>query len=84
MTDFPPAVHRLAERYEVPLETAAFAYGRTIAAFKQAAAEFGIAGHPDGKCPSAGCQCSPLEPLITARANELLGLATGSADAGRA
>jgi hypothetical protein len=81
MPDFPPAVHRLAEYYEVPLEAAAFAYGRTIAAFRQAAAEFGIAGHPDGKCPSAGCQCSALEPLIAARAEELLARPGGGDDA---
>ena len=67
------AVRLLAEYYEMPLAETAAAFNMTLAAFKQALDEFGIPEHPDGKCPSPGCQCSPLEALVTARANELLG-----------
>jgi hypothetical protein len=69
------AARLLAEYYEMPLAETAVAFSVTLAAFKQAMAEFGIPEHPGGKCPSPGCQCSPLEMLVTVRAEELLGLA---------
>ena len=71
------AVRLLAEYYEWPLAEAAEAFRLTLAAFKQAFAEFGIPEHPGGKCPAPGCQCMPLEALVTARANELLGFTDG-------
>ena len=71
------AVRLLAEYYEMPLAETAIAFSLTLAAFRQAAAEFGIPEHPGGKCPAPGCQCMPLEALVTARANELLGFTDG-------
>ena len=71
------AVRLLAEYYEMPLAETAEAFKLTLAAFKQAIAEFGIAEHSGGQCPSPDCQCSPLEALVTARANELLGFTDG-------
>jgi hypothetical protein len=79
--DYSPVVRLLAQWHEVPLEAAEAGWNRIIAAFKQAMAEFGIPEHPDGRCPDAGCQHSALEPLVTARADELLGLPIGDDDA---
>ncbi len=41
---------------------------RTLRAFKQACQEAGIAEHPGGKCPTAGCNCEDLADQIEARA----------------
>ena len=71
--DEPPVVHLLAQWHEIPADMAAAVWNETIAAFKQAMAEFCLPEHPDGRCPSPDCQCSPLEALVTARAYELLG-----------
>ena len=48
------AVRLLAEYYEMPLAETAIAFSLTLAAFRQAAAEFGIPEHPGGKCPRSG------------------------------
>ena len=77
------AARLLAEYYEWPLAEAAAAFNHALGAFKQAMAEFGIPEHPGGKCPSPGCQCSPLEALVTARAYELLGWQDAGSDDGR-
>jgi hypothetical protein len=69
-----PVTHLLAQYYECPPEAAAALWAQSIAAWKQAMAEFGIADHPGGKCPAPDCQCSPLSELVTARAYELLRL----------
>lgn len=45
-----------------------------FAAWKQALAEFGVPGHPGGKCPARPCPCSPMAELVTFRAYELMGL----------
>lgn len=74
------AVRLLAQYYEMPLAETAAAFDRALAAFRQAMAEFGIPEHPGGRCPSPGCQCSPLEALVSARADELLGLMEDDGD----
>jgi hypothetical protein len=71
------AAHLLAQYYEWPIAEATAALNLSIAAFKQALADFGIPEHPGGRCPSSDCQCSPAEPLVTARAYELLGWQDG-------
>lgn len=64
----------LAQYHKCPVDAMTAIWDQTLAAFRQAMAEFGIGEHPDGKCPESGCQCCSLEPLVTARAFELLGI----------
>jgi hypothetical protein len=75
--EYSPVEHLIAQWYEIPVSAAHVIWQEMIAAFKQAMTEFGIAEHPGGRCPAPGCQCSPLEALVTARANELLGFPDG-------
>jgi hypothetical protein len=74
------AARLLAEYYEMPIMETTEAFNQTLAAFRRAMAEFGIPEHPGGQCPAPGCQCSPLEALVTARAHELLGIPVGDED----
>ena len=67
-------INLLAQYHEYPVDAMTAIWDQTVAAFKQAMAEFGIGEHPDGNCPEGGCQCCSLEPLVTMRAFELLGI----------
>ena len=46
-------------------------------AFEQAMAEHGIAPHPGGDCPTAGCRCRDLAGQVEDRAVQLAAAALG-------
>jgi|HubBroStandDraft_1064217.scaffolds.fasta_scaffold508061_1 hypothetical protein len=43
-----------------------------MGAFKLAMRQLGVPAHPDGKCPAAECNCSPMADAIEKRAVELV------------
>ena len=64
----------LARYQKCPVDAMTAIWDQTLAAFRQAMAEFGIGEHPAVEAPGAGGQCCSLELLVTARAFELLGI----------
>ena len=65
---------RLAQWYERPADVIAEIFERTVAAYKQAMAEFGVPLHVEGECPSLPCPCWATAELRMLRVQELLGL----------